>query len=64
MDDLMIIYIKKTIAKDLDINNNIKKQLWECQLSINNHIQPPIESWKEKEKITPVLFVRAWMRAR
>ena len=31
MVDLMIIYIEKTIAKALDINNNIIK-IWGCQL--------------------------------
>ena len=32
MVDLMIIYIEKTIAKALDINNIIKN-IWGCQLN-------------------------------
>ena len=48
MVDLMIIYIGKTIAKALDINDIIKKKYGDVSsmspnLSTNNQIRPPIE---------------------
>ena len=51
MVDQMIIYIKKTIAKALNINDIIKKHYGDvCSMSpnfsINNQIRPPIEIWK------------------
>ena len=51
MVNVMFIYIEKTIAKALDINDIIKKSYRDVSsmslnLSINNQIRPPIESWK------------------
>ena len=51
MVDPMIIYIEKTIAKVLDINNIIINIYWDVSsvspnLLINNQIQPPIDIWK------------------
>ena len=48
MVDLMIIYIGKTIAKALDINDIIKNIYGDVSsmspnLSTNNQIRPPIE---------------------
>ena len=50
MVDQMIIYIKNTIAKALNINDVIKKNEDVCSttpnLSTNNQIQPPIDMSK------------------